>query len=82
MKTLMIISLLTVATLSNAQSEPLQVSYVTPNRDTIFITKDMYPSIVSIWEKPEYVKDKPIIIPVDSTMVIASIIKARREDEN
>jgi hypothetical protein len=81
MKSLLVIMLVAISTLSNAQSSSYQVSYVTPNKDTLYVTEDMYKPILTIWQLPEYIDAKPVIIKVDSVEAIAALIKTRRDED-
>jgi len=81
MKSLLVIMLVAISTLSNAQSSSYQVSYVTPNKDTLYVTEDMYKPILTIWQLPKYIDAKPVIIKVDSVEAIAALIKTRRDED-
>jgi hypothetical protein len=52
-----------------------QPTYVTPNKDTMYIKSDMYNLFLYVWNRPEYKSEKPVLVVVNSVRVFY-----RRED--
>jgi hypothetical protein len=61
------------------QSKFEPVSYVTPERDTMYVVESMYGTMVSLWSQPEYAKERPIIISVKNNEEIKSLLFIRNE---
>lgn len=54
------------------------IGYATPNKDTLYIEKQMYPLYAEIWDFPLNKPDKPVLIMVDSVKPFY----ARKEETN
>jgi len=73
--------LVAISTLSNAQSTESSISYVTPNKDTLYVTEDMYKPILTIWQMPKYYDEMPVIIKIDSIEDLVALIKTRKDED-
>lgn len=66
-----------MSTLCQSLTENGKVAVLSKNKDTLYILVDMYDSIHYIWNMPEYLKEKPILVAVASLDPYI----ARKEDE-
>lgn len=60
-------------------SKTQEISYVTNNRDTLYVVNNMYNVICQLWDKPNYDGVKPVIIPVASITELKNSLIARKE---
>lgn len=67
MKKILFLFTLFITSLSFGQSlEDSRIAYPSKNYDTLYVLKHEYHLIASLWEQPEYVNEKPVMVMVDS----------------
>ena len=76
MNRLLLLLLLSTASIGYSQKDV--ITYVTPQKDTLYVIEDMYDLMASIWDNPITDEDKPVIVSVES---LDKFI-ARKEDED
>ena len=74
MKNLFLVLLLSIGVTSFGQStsntEP--IAYATPQKDTLYVLTQILPIMTEVWNQPNYIGQRPVIIPVKSVAVLKS----------
>ena len=83
MKKLILLLALIVSTTVDAQTSEISpisvgIGHINPTGDTLFVLKEMYPIMDTIWNLPININEKPVLIPVESIIALKS--SYRRED--
>ncbi len=72
MKTVFLVLLLSIGVTSFSQtlvnSEP--IAYATLQKDTLYVVANMFTTMDDLWNQPNNVAEKPIIIPVKSIAIL------------
>ena len=67
MKNILVLFAMMVGVSSFAQAEKSDpIAYATPNKDTLYVAIEMFDTMSAVWNEPNYVAERPILIPVRS----------------
>ena len=69
MKQLLLVFMMTLGITSYSQSTE-SVAYATPKKDTLYVVKDMFIMIETLWNQPRNIAEKPVLIPVESILAL------------
>lgn len=82
MKKLLTILTILISLTSFSQTElsydaSLNIAYSNKNKDTLYVVDYMYEHMITMWNHPKYVNDKPVIISIPYN---AFYVNFRKED--
>jgi hypothetical protein len=65
---------------SYSQSKYEPIAYATPSKDTLYISSDMFETMSDIWNKPQNIREKPVLIKVESITALRTSLGVKDEE--
>jgi len=87
MKKLILLLAVVVSTSMNAQTTettpPISVGigHINETGDTLYVLKEMYSIMDTIWNLPININERPVLIPVESIIALKTSLIGREQEE-
>mgnify|MGYP000247427676 CR=1 FL=1 len=80
MKQILSILIMVVCMTSYSQSKYEPITYVTPSKDTLYVSSEMFETMSDIWNKPQNIREKPVLIKVESITALRTSLGVKDEE--